>query len=413
MKKDKIINNNGEIAKNTNEIVLNKICDLDDINEKTYREIYSPNFSFISKEIVSNGLELSDQILKLNKIAEQAPNGLFTVNVNPVKLSKFADGTITTMVRDETGKLIRHEGFHKIDFPSFLSGPMIIKTGMQIMSAVSGTYYLHQINNHFNHIKTQLDSLIERNDEEDIGELLSSAKALSKIMEQKYIDFADLYDIRSYKRAIDNIYEKHLYSLKNMDTKEDISVICFKLRIIYEANKLFLFAEAIEIILRMKANYEINQINERIIQLEKNFDESFYLNYKSVINDLYYSRKNKNNNLFNSGKNELNNTIEKALDYTSLIRFGPIGVFPDITYRLFNVNHKRLKLNKISNTIVLENEKLNNLLVDIIQDKNNNEIDSFIKSVINQKNIEQKVLYMPVNDNECRIFLPMAWVYYE
>lgn len=391
-----------------NEIVFKKISDCNNSNERQYKEVLFSDFSFLTGDFLQKGFSLSDHTMVLSQIEKQASNGLFSVNINPEQLSKFSNGTTTTMVRDETGKLIRHEGFYKIDFQSYINPIIIVRAGMQVMAAISGTYYLHRINTHLTKIDTKLDKLFSIHNDIDIGNLISTRKFLSKIAEKEYIDDIDLSLIGNYKKSVDAIYEQYLYRLKKNDFDEENLKINNEILIAFEANKLSIFAEAVGIVSRMKANNHIEQVHELIIQLKKNYEESIYFNSKSIIEEIYLPRKNKNKNAFEQRKNKLNNSMEDLLKRYNLFRLVDLGSIPELSYRLFIVNNSRLKLNKVTKIIEFENKYYNNLMRSIEESKDSDELEGIVKSVIGLNDLKREIIYMPIETNKHRIFIPVS-----
>lgn len=96
-----------------NELVF-KRSDGTDIKEREYREVSFSQVNQVSGAVVNGALPVLQQVMTAEKIAKVAPNGLFTTSVNIDKLSKFKDGSYSTMVRDVHNNLIGHEGFTKV-----------------------------------------------------------------------------------------------------------------------------------------------------------------------------------------------------------------------------------------------------------------------------------------------------------
>lgn len=126
------------------ELYLEKVTDDKLRAKKKYREVFVSDLSLMTGNVSQTALQVANQGMTLAQIAKQAPNGLFTATANPANLSKFANGTTSTMVRDSSGRLTEHAGFADIGLSASLNPAIILSAGMQVMSAISGTYYLHK-----------------------------------------------------------------------------------------------------------------------------------------------------------------------------------------------------------------------------------------------------------------------------
>lgn len=213
MTEDKMINNSNEIrgliVSNTigDELSLEKVTDDKLEAKKTYREVFVSDLSLMTGNISQTALQVANQGMTLAQIAKQAPNGLFTATANPANLSKFANGTTTTMVRDASGCLVEHAGFAEVGLRSSMMNPAIyLSAGMQAMSAVSGTYYLKEINDQITELDAKLEELHRFHHDTSIGRLIAARKGLSEITNREFVDTTDLSAIRSYKKTADEIH---------------------------------------------------------------------------------------------------------------------------------------------------------------------------------------------------------------
>ncbi|WP_010007031.1 hypothetical protein [Leuconostoc fallax] len=112
---------------------------------------------------------------------------------------------------------MEHAGFTNVSLNSALNPAMVLQGGMQVMSMVSGTYYLHQLNNQIKEIDQKLEELINIHHDSNIGKLIASGKGLSEISNRKHVDLADISAIREFKKQL----EKYLKNI-SLATKERV-----------------------------------------------------------------------------------------------------------------------------------------------------------------------------------------------
>ena len=313
MSEDKILNNSNEV----NEIVLSnpiggelslkKVTNDKLEAKKKYKEVFVSDLSLMTGNVSQTALQVANQGMTLAQIAKQAPNGLFTATANPANLSKFANGTTSTMVRDASNHLVEHAGFANVGLSTSVNPAIILSAGMQVMSAVSGTYYLHKINAQITDMDAKLEELLNIHHDANIGRLIAARKGLSEIANREFVDATDVSAIRNYKKTADEIYEEYMHRLKRQENELNLKIdpkveekklrdINFTMTIAFEANKLSLYAELIEIGTRMKIGDPIEIINALTRQLEQNYSNSFYHNVESEVEKIYSMRRQRSSN---------------------------------------------------------------------------------------------------------------------
>ena len=119
------------------------------------------------------------------ELKKRAPNGLFAATEDPSKLSRMANDTYSTMVRDSDNKLVRHAGFDEIDGLGKQGLMFSVSVGMQAMAAVSGQYYLHEIYSQLEDLSSKLDKLIEFHHDEKTAKLKNTKIRLEEIVKKK------------------------------------------------------------------------------------------------------------------------------------------------------------------------------------------------------------------------------------
>ncbi|MDB1653535.1 hypothetical protein ABQE22_10825 [Enterococcus durans] len=274
--------------------------------KKKYREVAFSNVNNVSGKLVNASMPFIQQSFTINQLAQAAPNGLFTTSVSPEKLSKFADGSYSTMVRNAAKKLVGHQGFVEVT-DVIKANPMVaISASMQAMALVSGQYYLHQINAQMESISERIDELINYHHDEKIGLLLTVKDRLLKIASKQNADDHDIGEIRTLLKDAKNVYEEYrvrllrqLEELEDFKSKaffekdklsaleEKIQDINFTMKIVYEADQLSIQAELSEIAIRMKLGEKNLVIQELTEQMKEHYDTSFYLTVDKFIKEKY------------------------------------------------------------------------------------------------------------------------------
>lgn len=421
MSEEKMLNNSNEI----NEIVvsnpivgelsLDKVSDDKLEAKKKYREVFVSDLSLMTSNISQTSLQVANQGMTIAQIAKQAPNGLFTATVNPAKLSKFANGTTTTMVRDTSGHLVEHAGFADIGLSASLNPAIILSAGMQVMSAVSGTYYLHKINAQITEMDAKLEEILNIHHDTNIGRLIAARKSLSEIANRDFVDTTDLSTIRIYKKTADEIQEEYMYRLKRQERELNLEIdskaeekklrdINLTMTIAFEANKLSLFAELIEIGTRMKIGDQIEIINGLTKQLKQNYANSFYHNIDLEVEKIYSIRQQQSNNELLDKKKKYEKSLDKLTDIHFLNGW---GILSEIGIKTVIAVKSKSDVNKANEKIVLENQNLSTVKKGMKQNKESDGIDNIINEVVELPNKETEILYIPIKNNKQRVFVPI------
>lgn len=324
MSEEKMLNNLNEINEIVisnpigDELSLEKVTDDKLETKKKYKEVFVSDLSLMTNNVSQTALQVANQGMTLAQIAKQAPNGLFTASANPANLSKFANGTTSTMVRDASGRLVEHAGFADVGLSASVNPAIILSAGMQVMSVVSGTYYLHKINSQITDMDAKLEELLNIHHDTNIGRLIAARKGLSEIANREFVDTTDLSAIRNYKKTADEIHEEYKYRLKRQESELNLEIdskveekklrdINFTMTIAFEANKLSLFGELIEIGSRMKIGGQIEIINGLTRQLKQNYANSFYHNIDLEVEKIYLLRQQRSGNELVDKKKNLTN----------------------------------------------------------------------------------------------------------
>ena len=266
-------------------------------------------------------MPILEKATTLAEIAKMAPNGLFTATVDPTTLSKFADGTTTTMVRDGANKLTGHAGFQHVENLGKVNTLTVVNVGMQAMAAISGQYYLHQIFSQLNGLNSNLKKLIEFHNDEKIGILLNANNRLSEIIRRKNVDDSDIKEIRDLRNKIGEVFQEYKVRLdrecqdvveykpksflvqKRVDSYgKEIDEMSFTLQVCFEADRLRIQAEMAEIAVRKKLNFGDPVLQELYYQLQDNCTNSFSLSIENNIREIFKPINSNAKEIVRSGK---------------------------------------------------------------------------------------------------------------
>ncbi|PWW32341.1 hypothetical protein DFO73_101605 [Cytobacillus oceanisediminis] len=411
MSEDKMLTNSNEINEIVvsnpigDELSLEKVTDDKLEAKKKYKEVFVSDLSLMMGNVSQTALQVANQGMTLAQIAKQAPNGLFTATVNPATLSKFANRTTTTMVRDSSGHLVEHAGFAEVGLRASMNPAIYLSAGMQVMSAVSGTYYLKEINDQITDMDAKLEELLNIHHDTNIGRLIAARKGLSEIANREFVDTTDLSTIRNYKKTADEIHEEYIYRLKRQESEDKkLSDINFTILIAFEANKLSLFAELIEIGTRMKIGGQIDIINGLTSQLKQNYANSFYHNNELEVKKIYSMIQQRSINELVDKNIKFEKSLDKLTD--DYISTG-WGILPEIGIRTFFAGKAKRNVNKAKEKVVLEKKNLSTVKKGMKQNKESDGIDNIIDEVVKLQYKETEILYIPTENNKQRVFVPI------
>ncbi|WP_010304695.1 hypothetical protein [Kurthia senegalensis] len=399
------------------QISLEKIPNNQLEQNKKFKEVFVPDLSLVGGAISQSFLQVSNQAMTLAEIAKKAPNGLFTSTHSPEFLAKFKNGTFSTIVRDVNGKIKEQAGFSQIDLTLSVNPAMVLSAGMQAMAAISGTYYLKKIDSQIEMINNRLEELISLHHDKNIGILMATKKGLSEISSREYIDVVDLNAIRNYKKSVDEVHEEYIYRLQRMKKdfnltkkvkieEEKIDDIDFTITIAFEANKLSLLAELIEISIRLKMTDQMNIISSLTKQLKMNYENSFYYNIENRIQDVFLDKINENAESLLT-KNEKHKKAVKNLKETNFFN-NPKYLIAEVGVKTAVVLKQKSDVVKIQKEIDSKDKKIKAILENVMENQKNLEIETMIKELTELPHKEHELLLVPSDSNQQRLFIPFA-----
>ncbi|MCP3032630.1 hypothetical protein LF817_14990 [Halobacillus sp. A1] len=421
MSEDEMLDNSNEINEIIvsnpigGELYLEKVTEHKLEANKKYKEIFVSDLSLMMGNVSQTALQVANQGMTLAQIAKQAPNGLFTATSNPANMSKFANGTTSTMVRDASGSLVEHAGFADVGLSPSVNPAIILSAGMQVMSAVSGTYYLQEINAQIKGMEAKLEKLLIFHHDTNIGRLIAARKGLSEITNREFVDTTDLLAIRNYKTNADEIHEEYMYRLKRDESELNLKInskveeeklgdINFTMTIAFEASKLSLYAELIEIGTRMKIGGQIEIIEGLTRQLKQNYTKSFYHNIDTEVEKVYSMLQERSSNELVDKKKKFDKSLENLTDVNIHNGWGILAEFGINTLAAVK---SESDVNKVKEKVVLENKNLSKVKKDMKQNKASDGIDKIIDKVVELPHKEAKILYLPSKSNKQRVFVPI------
>lgn len=156
-----------------------------------------------SFQMKSLGSQAFDGIIQIGAIKSMIPNGLYTSTVNPGTLMHYRDGTIASIIQGEGG-ITGHAGFQSAGGAVF--APIII---FQVMSIVSGQYYLHGINKQLTSIDNKLNQLISLHEIERNAKIKMCSKILKELSKRRAANIEDVIH-EEYAEVLDRIDIKRI-----------------------------------------------------------------------------------------------------------------------------------------------------------------------------------------------------------
>jgi hypothetical protein len=350
--------------------------------------------SFEYKEMQSNNVasSLSSGVIQAGSIALLNPNGLFTASVSPKLLSLFKDGTFSTIIRGKNGKILRNAGFLSANTTVF--APIVV---YQILSFVTGQYYLNRINKQLSSIQKGINELIYYHHIDRVATLRSAFEYLQQLYSINSPSLEHLNALEKLEIDILKIKNEYCIYLENIDLNE-----------ILKLEKLFSDKKIIELI----SNY--NNVNEKYfnyIKIIQNCEELLHLItiFKLMVNVKIYKNDNKRYNQMmelldiiekwnpqNTYLNKNNVILHDRLykSYCNIITRASEIKFNSLD--LFQINNIKSNVNNLQNSL---NQNLKAHLFQIHKDIEMVHTGKIISEEIN-KNMD--LLYAP---NENKIYV--------
>ena len=280
----------GEIKKSGNKI-QNKQYHLEpvqtndeELQRKKYYKVELSEIDFATGQLLNVGLNQVRELLTFSELAKKAPNGLFTASTNIENLTQFKDDSYSTMVRGANGQIQKHAGF--VEVKGVVGGVNIahlVSVGMQSMSIASGMYYLHEIHNQLSNLNSNMEELLNFRNDDHIGKLKAINKVLTEISDKEIIRESDINQLRRQREVANEIFESRFetYSRRKeqilgyeKNIEQQIDQMNKDLVVAFQAKRLELAAEFIEILSLIKFGESSDYINQQIEQFKNNYNDS-------------------------------------------------------------------------------------------------------------------------------------------
>lgn len=126
---------------------------------KEYKEVQFTDVNNVVGKLVNTSMPFLQQSYTMQQLHQAAPNGLFTTTADIKTLSRFSDGSISTMVRNSSNDLVKHQGFFQITNVVKTNPIVAVAASIQVMALVSSQYYLNQINSQLANISEKINEL--------------------------------------------------------------------------------------------------------------------------------------------------------------------------------------------------------------------------------------------------------------
>lgn len=257
----------------------------EELQSKKYYKVDFSEIDFAAGQLLNVGLNQWRELHTFSELAKKAPNGLFTASTSVDNLTQFKDGSYSTMVRGANGQIQKHAGFVEVKGVGGVNLANLVSAGMQAMSIASGMYYLHEINTQLNSLNEKVNEIIRVRDDEQIGMLKSINKIIIEISNKEEVSDLDFAQLRRQREKASEIFEARFETYKrrrneNLNSLKKIEKSILEINkdtyILYQANRLELSAQLIEIFLHMKKNnVSESYIKQQLKQFKNNYNNSF------------------------------------------------------------------------------------------------------------------------------------------
>ena len=253
------------------------------LQKNKYYKVDFSEINFATGQLLNLGLNISRELLTFSELAKKAPNGLFTASTNVENLTQFKDGSFSTMVRGTNGQIQKHAGFTEVKGVGGVSIANLVSVGMQAMSIVSETYYLHEIHNQLSNLNNNMEELLNFRNDDHIGKLKAINKVLTEISNKEIIRESDFNQLRRQREGANEIFESRFetYSRRKeqilgykKNIEKQIDQMNKDLVVVFQAKILELASEFIEILSLIKFGESSDYINQQIEQFKNNYNDS-------------------------------------------------------------------------------------------------------------------------------------------
>ncbi|MBZ5984130.1 hypothetical protein KIJ05_03135 [Leuconostoc gelidum subsp. gasicomitatum] len=291
------------VISTANEIVLeNTIGDELSLIRTDPSNLKSDSFQeiLINSEIIGSSIYgLSNLTQTLNFSAGGLQ--LFTNTVPITQLKKYANQTLSSMVKGDGGKIISHSGFKQVGtISSTLTNPAVALT---VLTTVIIKQQFNQLNQKMDDIASKLNSVIGMMHAEKLAVLQTIDARIKTITQQENISSANIQELTQLANEAQIIFRQYSILLDQFDQSEllktkglnDSAKIGFMLKNIQHSDfmmdfKMAYFADSLSWLVRLtiitslvKTGTDPQIIEERIDTFKREYESSFSNNATDYI----------------------------------------------------------------------------------------------------------------------------------
>ncbi len=143
-------------------------------------------------------------------------SALFKATVDPSTLTRFADGSFSTIIHGAGGRIAEHGSFIPVN-PAQVFAPILV---FQVASIITGQYYLHGITKQLSAISEKIQMLINLHHNEKSSILQSHHEILMVMYNNQHFSPQDLNDLRAIYRDANSIRHEYANLLSSIDTSD-------------------------------------------------------------------------------------------------------------------------------------------------------------------------------------------------
>jgi len=141
-------------------------------------------------------------------------SALFKATVDPSTLTRFADGSFSTMIHSVGGRIAEHGSFIPVN-PAQVFAPLLV---FQVASIITGQYYLHGITKQLSAVSEKIQMLINLHHNEKSSMLQSHYEILMSMYDNQHFSPQDLNELRDIYRDANSIRHEYANLLSSIDT---------------------------------------------------------------------------------------------------------------------------------------------------------------------------------------------------
>lgn len=143
----------------------------------------------------------------------QGVRGTFRATVNPMTLMRYANGSVSSILTGSGGDILSHAGFTQVNAAAVFA-PLLV---YQVLSVVTGQYYLHGIASQLSDIAAKLDILINYHHNESASKLKVYSETMKDVLGRKTIVAEDAVAVQAMQLEASVIEREYTELLLRID----------------------------------------------------------------------------------------------------------------------------------------------------------------------------------------------------